>query len=442
MRPATAFPLAPLLTEKDEAESDEGTLDPLGTAPLADDLANRLAPGVRERQERPRFLTAIAVSLSLCADLGEEAIGRDGLTEPWLVFEWYVVQGLVLMAGRRSIDLRGLPGRLKAEQALRDNVPLSPKRYLKTPATAGFHGVYGVLAEALGIERDGLLGEQGYELLSLWSKEQGLAGFVGTGNRQGKQLRERLRKALKDGLDKCAVARTKGWADWRFFADHLAPARPGRREAQYLREALLKDGEGCRGEVLEFLTSPAGQRVWQREQSERAFHKELQKRASAELRRLLAAIDAYERFARLIQNAFDDCLDAMTRRRGYVSAIQLGRLDSVRRASRRAEAAVRETAERLRPFGLEEAFHQRFANLGEGGVPGQWVERLMAHHRLTQKQKPPNGKLPWFEGDERGYIIRPLYRRDEPAARTDAYVHHFRTGPLWSFAADLRMFRR
>jgi hypothetical protein len=179
------YELTPLLTEKDEGESSEGGLDPLGTEPMADVLASRLAPGVRERQERPRFLTAIAVSRSLCADLGEEAIGRDGLTEPWLVFEWYVVQGLVLMVGRRPIDLRGLPGRLKAEQALRDNVPLSPKRYLKTPATTGFHGVYGVLAEALGIKRDGLLGEQGYELLSLWSKEQGLAGFCGHGKWAG-----------------------------------------------------------------------------------------------------------------------------------------------------------------------------------------------------------------------------------------------------------------
>jgi hypothetical protein len=436
------YELTPLLTDKDEGESSEGGLDPLGTEPMADVLASRLAPGVRERQQHPRFPTAIAVSLSLCADLGEEAIGRDGLTEPWLVFEWYVVQGLVLMARRRPIDLRGLPGRLKAEQALRDNVPLSPKRYLKTPATAGFHGVYGVLAEALGIERDGLLGEQGYELLSLWSKEQGLAGFVGTGNGRGKQLREQLREALKDGLDQGAVARTKGWAGWRFFADHLAPRGPGRREAQYLREALLNDREGFRRDVLEFLTSPAGQRVWRREKSERAFHKELQKRASAELRRLLAAIDAYERFARLTQNAFDECLYEMTRRRGYVSATQLGHLEPVREASRLAGAAVREATERLEPFGLAAAFRERFGNLGEGGVPGQWVERLMAHHRLTQQQKPPNGKLPWFEGDERGYLIRLLYRRDEPAARTDAYVHHFRTGPLWSFAADLRMFRR
>jgi hypothetical protein len=117
-------------------------------------------------------------------------------------------------------------------------------------------------------------------------------------------------------------------------------------------------------------------------------------------------------------------------------------LETVRRASRLAGAAVREATERLDPFGLAAAFRERFGDLGEGGTPGQWVERLMAHHRKTQQRKPPNGKLPWFEGDERGYIIRPLYRRDEPAAPDGAYVHQFRTRPLWSFAADLRMFRR
>lgn len=106
------------------------------------------------------------------------------------------------------------------------------------------------------------------------------------------------------------------------------------------------DGKGFRREVLDFLTSPSGQRVWGREVeskrlSERAFHEALRSRASTELRRLLMAIDAYERFARLIQNAFDDCLYEMTRRRGYVSASQLGRLDTVRRASRQAGAAVR-----------------------------------------------------------------------------------------------------
>jgi hypothetical protein len=53
----------PLLTERDEVESAEGGIDPLGTEPIAETLGVMLSPGVRERQLHPRFLTAMAVSM-------------------------------------------------------------------------------------------------------------------------------------------------------------------------------------------------------------------------------------------------------------------------------------------------------------------------------------------------------------------------------------------
>src|SRR5271166_2093668 len=87
--------LAPLLTEKDEAESSEGGIDPLGAEPLADALAVKLVPGVRERQRHPRFLTAMALSLEICRDFDEEMVATDGVSAPSIVFEWYLVEGLV-----------------------------------------------------------------------------------------------------------------------------------------------------------------------------------------------------------------------------------------------------------------------------------------------------------------------------------------------------------
>ncbi|MFI5380743.1 MAG: hypothetical protein ACHRHE_15700, partial [Tepidisphaerales bacterium] len=101
------FPLTPLLSDKDEAESSEGGIDPLGTEPLADALAVTLAPGVRERQRHPRFLTAMAVSLSLCDDLGDEVVACDGVSPAWLVFEWYVVEGLVRTRRQTPKDIQG-----------------------------------------------------------------------------------------------------------------------------------------------------------------------------------------------------------------------------------------------------------------------------------------------------------------------------------------------
>ena len=52
----------PLLSELDPVASSEGTLNPLSLFQISDSLANKLAPGIRERQSRLRFLTAIAVS--------------------------------------------------------------------------------------------------------------------------------------------------------------------------------------------------------------------------------------------------------------------------------------------------------------------------------------------------------------------------------------------
>lgn len=60
-----SYALAPLLTERDDAESAEGGIDPLGLYTVADVLSVRMVGAVRERQAHPRFLTMLAVSLSL-----------------------------------------------------------------------------------------------------------------------------------------------------------------------------------------------------------------------------------------------------------------------------------------------------------------------------------------------------------------------------------------
>ena len=79
MQSVNRYAFAPLLTQKDEQKSSAGGIDPLGTEPLADALAVKLAPGVRERQRHPRFLTAMAVSLSLCDEFGDEVVAPGPL---------------------------------------------------------------------------------------------------------------------------------------------------------------------------------------------------------------------------------------------------------------------------------------------------------------------------------------------------------------------------
>lgn len=194
----------PFLTEMDTAEKSEGGLDPLGLEAIADALGTRLVPGVRERQTHPRYLTTIAVGLAVCEAFDSGRVATDGVSDPRRVFEWYVVQGLVLRFPGRPV---GVPGSLKAAKAIDDRVPLSAARYLKTPSVFGFHGIYRLLARTLGVESGERLGEFGYELLNVWSWEQGLTGFYGSNAGPGTQERHKLTRAVEDGLLKSATDR-------------------------------------------------------------------------------------------------------------------------------------------------------------------------------------------------------------------------------------------
>jgi hypothetical protein len=60
----------PNLTLPDPVVSGEGALDPLGFANLADRLAEELVPGVRARQNRIRYVTAIAVAARVTEPAG------------------------------------------------------------------------------------------------------------------------------------------------------------------------------------------------------------------------------------------------------------------------------------------------------------------------------------------------------------------------------------
>ena len=429
----------PLLTEADPATSSEGSIDPLGLAAIADALAVRLVPGVRERQSHPRFLTATAVSLSVCNEYDDDAVAADGVSEPWQVFEWYLVEGLVRTISDGD-QLTGLPGRLKAATAIRDRVPLSARRYLKTPFTFGFHGVYRVLSRQLGIEAAGRLGELGYELLVTWADEQDLDGFCGTGEGPGNEWRRRIVDAVRDGLQQGAVARKGGWSGWQFFSEHLAHLDIGRKEAKTIRRALLDLQGGFRRPVLGFLVSPEGQEVWLNTESERRFHHGLSSVCDGRLGELLRAIMTYESFARLLQDAFDDCRFRMSQTRGKTSPKDLCTLNGVVRAVERIPRLFSKLMEILSPFGESLHFQETFSDVAQRMPPQEWTECLLEHHRRVQLNKPPNGKAPWFERfDDGTFIIRPGYVRQKGGRHDREYVHGYRTPSLWSFAEDLRM---
>lgn len=428
----------PTLSEADPAVSVEGSIDPLGLYTLADALAVRLVPGVRERQKHPRFLTAMAVAFAVCDDFPPDTLAADEVSEPWQVFEWHQVQGQVLTA-KHPDDLKGLPGQEKVRSALRDHVPLSAKRYLKTPTVFGFHGIYRALSRDVGLELADRLGEVGHELLTVWEREQGLSGLTGSGDGPGKPLRRKLRDAVSEGVVTGCVNRTKGWDGWEFFSKHLGIYSAGEREAAVITAALRDPDSGHRRTVFDALVGAGGQKLWQEEKSERRFHASLLPTAGDGLTELLRAIDVYERFSRLMQDAFDDVRFHLSHPQRRLAASEFATLPNVVRAAQGVPDLFQEVAERLAPFVLAAKFQDAFGTLAERCHHEEWVSKLLDHHFRVQASKPPNGKAAWFDRfDGGGYLVRTGYLRDAGGKGGDEYVHAYRTGSLWQFAQDLK----
>ena len=445
-----AFHQAPLLSDVDPEESAEGTLDPLGLFSIADQMGSMLAPGVRERMSRPRFLTSLAVSVHLSGSFDPDHSAKDG-TEPWLAFEWILVEGLVRCLEDQSNDLRGLPGRQKVARAWRDGQPLSKARYLKSPGVFGVHGVYRQLARQLRIESPrGGLDERGYELLRLWEHEQALPGFLTGDGGAGAELRKELLHEMERIMREHPARTHEVKALWREVAEHLNPARAGDEESALIRRWLGSvdaEGDELRAELLKLVEMKSCQHIIEswvtgipRDQvDERPVHDFMLARPklSPALRQCLRAIQAYERLARLLQDAFDDCLHEMSCTRGAVHPGRLAEMKWVKRAARLAAQVHAETHDLLKPWPeIAGRYSEQFAAFSGAPPDGAvWVETLLSHHLRIQKVKE---KRPWINPTTDGsFVVRALYRRDEGGRGGSAYVHRYRSAPLWSFIQHL-----
>ena len=326
----------------------EGSIDPLGLAAISERLANRLVPGVRERHLHSRYLTMMAVGAVVCGGLPDDALAIDGRSEPWQVYEWYIVLGLV-RAARGAKDraaTRGLPGSDKAASVLvgsADAAYLSASRYLKTPSVFGFHGVYKVLAAELGLIESTRLLDSGYGLVDLWASEQGLTGFLDGRSGAGAAFRRQFHQAVVDGLGSGKTNPRKARALSEAIFAHLAPFQAGPREADFLGRLFLLPEDNLRAVIFRNLTSDWGRDVWGASLaagagSERRFHGALleERRIAPGLRSLLNAISAYESFSRLLQDAFGDCIEASKAASKPIKYSELAQRDSVIRARRTA----------------------------------------------------------------------------------------------------------
>lgn len=348
------------------------------------------------------------------------------------------MEGLVRARGDDE-RLKNLPGILKVKECIRDRVPLGARRYLKTATVFGFHGVYRPLAEELDVVRDGIVGDKGYEILSVWEKEQGLQGFLSEDG-PGETIRKLIFEALQEGMRKGKVVRSPVWQGWNFFGKHLFPNEIPKKEASVIISALCENTDSSRAKVIRFLSSRGGLDAYRREWSERNFHKALRLKVDVETGALLDAIGIYERFGRLLQDAFDDCLFTMTAKRGKAPLSELSTSRSCRKAHKEVPSMIAEVAEQLESFAESQRFIKSFKNLSEKTNLKEWCNILLDHHIKVQRKKPPHGKNPWFERfDDGSCVVRPAYRRNEPGKHDDSYVQAYRTGALLSFLDDLHL---
>ena len=237
---------APACSVFDPLAQSDVSIDPLGLALVYERLADRMLPGMTVRMRRPRFLTALAIGAFICAEYGPDTVAADGVTHPYLVFEWWLVDAFV-----RARDLLGdsrqIPGFQKVETARAAGRWVDASAYLKTASVFGFTGIFRRLARrAQVITEQNLLDEAGHRLVQRWADERGLKGFYRGSSGPGADLRADLTKAVSDGLRDARTAHRPG----RFaqsIAMHLDPSKPGRRERELIRELI----EERAGESLE-----------------------------------------------------------------------------------------------------------------------------------------------------------------------------------------------
>jgi len=426
----------PFLTAYDPPGTSEGTLDPLGLYLIADQLAVQLVPAVRERMQRIRFLTAMAVGALVTEGLDDDPLLRD--SSPYLVWEWLVVEALM----RSKADdgsVWGVPGTLVTQRALNQHGYLDARSYLKTPRIFGFHGVYKRLATHLGMIDVHLgAGPNAEKLVDAWARGLGLGGLEGA-----KPLLSKWSSAVKKSLGERPPRTKPGWAAdaWLNLAIAFAPETAKTKERRCIRDLLLSADNRRLGAfpALWKLQADFDANTFCEEQ----LHNRLEQ-VEPEYGPLLAAIRAYEGFARSMQDAFDllRSVAAGCDSHGFQTSAIRDDVDfkkSIHNLHERFEAAHHALAViNLGSTSLPSLFDERFGAFAGRMDVVECARSLCTHHEAIQRAKSADGKRSWFDrlGQDRIYI-RHTYRIPRPTIQPDRYLHDYRGWPIRRFYTDL-----
>jgi hypothetical protein len=433
--------LLPHLSESDPGFSGEGSLDPLSLAPISDRLADELALHVRARMTRIRFVTAMAAAASTTRDLVELPPG-DGVSTPWLVFEWHLVQALARERSLPETATFGVPGIMKARAAVARSRGLDARSYLQTPKVFGFHGVFRRLAKSFGVVDDVTMPGPGADrLLRAWEADQDLEGFTdGAPNTTGGRLARSIETLIREAYRAGKVVEPLNSHIWARLVRHLRPDEVGPLERKILNEWVTSSELPTQRELLGHIRR---HKSWEALARGRVREDEVLRAirpdVSPELAVRLDAIDAYEAVCELLECALY-CLC-------YVSTAQTSPVEPstvsdpvLEQASRELPDAIRLAEVRLSE--LSEPLLAQFATLSAPFAQklsmGDFVQALIDRHQLVQERKPPRGKAPWFIAFPDGLRVRPPYFLYEKPEIRRHYVHPYRIYALATFLLDLR----
>ena len=436
----------PYLSVFDPPETSEGGIDPLSLQGTYENLAERVYPFITARMARPRYLTAMVVGAHICGEFIDE-LASDGTTPAWLVFEWHVVEALVrCMPGFPAAQMAQVPGSQKVGRAVNESRRIGADAYLKTPKVFGYTGVYKRLARGLRmLSEDMELDEAGFALLSVWEKEQGLKGFRADTKGKGAEFRDQLKRAVKETMRRGYVTR-QALPFWQTIAQHLRPGGARKKEVDCIAQQLFSAelhltthdplAEHVRREMMEHIVD-GGESISRFE--EHIFFRRVIRKASAELRVRLQCIDAYEGVGRLANDALRLILHLSSDRRATpVTEQSFSQHALARKLTERLPAAVGHLQESAPTMDGLQAVSRLIERYGDVRTPSEFYNEVLAHHEEAQRNKPPDGKRPWFDRIGDGVVVRTLYRHSDPPAGDDSYVFDYRTSSVCSFLRDLK----
>jgi hypothetical protein len=240
---------------------------------------------------------------------------------------------------------------------------------------------------------------------------------------------------MREGKTGARVARVA-----QAVARHLDPSKPGRRERELLAK-LIADHIGQYDDAHVIIGALTKRGKPLELEDEPDFLRSLPPHASTSLAATLQAIDAYEQLCRPLLDTFNWAWYLATQsphegvtEQGFLKQAPADDLAS--RLKKAIDTAARNDV-------LAEVWDDRsdvLDALQDGTKAAGLLPAVIAHHRKTQRQKPPDGKRAWLEESRGRFLVRLDYRWQIRPAQNAPYVHNYRCPTLSSFLDDLGAF--